>query len=731
MIKTLLEIKQYIYKNRYLFLLLFTSIFIFIALLPIFRSGFIASWDFPKHLSKAEFIANSISKYFTIDGWDFTQYLGVQSFLFYFPGFFLLIAIIHILTFKLLSILFIYKLLVVLSYILLFLNVYYCAKSFAFTKNSAFFAALFSLTFNTLYGMGFDANFAIGLDLQFFAISLIPLALGMYHKIINDQKINYIQIVLNALLIAYIFLTHLHTGIYLGMILLIYNIFLFFQIKDKKTYLIKNFFIIFITLCLVLFWIIPLLKYFNQYGVQTGFGRATTESLIKDFFEGKFLTIKYVVNFFVLGIFVILFKQKAKYSYFLIITVITFLLSIKFFHYNSNFVNLALFLQENRAFAPLGIFMALIAGLAIGSIVSLIKKIAFKFKALNFKILQNKIFKIAVNILLMFVIVSIFYNSFMAVFKRINTMNNIIKTEKDHEVSPQYRSLMEGINFIKNNLADNERMAVQITSFGYFPPEVIGTNVYFYLKTKKPILGGGYQESTKASGNFLSVCDTNFLSSASPDAIYNRLKYLNIKYLVLKNEAFTQKLDNFFGFNLLFQNDLLKIYQVSNVNSIFLSVYNDIEVLETKFDVVKPFPKLQYTLINNRDNNDVVFTISYSAKWNVYINGRKIKPTENYDNLLKVTIPNRGKTVIKLAYKNSIIEHIANIISLLTLIGLITFLIYQSKIIKKLLEPFKNKNIIFEKFKKTKLKFVLSVWLPFILFMIIFSYLYLYRGFWN
>ncbi len=681
----------FLLKNRFLIALLFLILYVVYSILPIFNAGVIGSWDFVKHLYRAEFLA----KYLDVNGFSLEQYNGFQVFLFYFPGFSLLIAVLHLLTLKLIPVIVIYKFLILFTYVALPAGIYFLIKIFNFKKTSRLIAALFVFTFNTAYGFGFSSTFKIGLDVQFFSVSLITFAIGVYYKyvlLMKERKIVYTLLI--SLFFAFIILVHLQTGIYLGILLILLNILFFLKIENKINYTIHNGIVIITTLLLISFWLIPMYINYDLYGMSTAFGRPTIDILIKDFIAGNFLsTNNYISYFVILGLVFLVLRKKELNIFISLSILITLVLSFKFFTPNNKTLLSLMGILENRTFSPLCLWFSIVAGNFIGEFYLIIKRIIFLIYRYFIKFFKNPALIKIMNYSTRFALISLqivfIIFSFNIVRQYFKKSSHLIRTESDIKNAKFFKLMDDSIQFIKKNVNDKGKLAMQITDFTPMHQEI---NVYYQLRTGLPIFGGGHSESSKVACLYFRYFSNDAIKNASALELYDILKKFNIKYFIVKNESYSNKFDIDSNYIRLYSNELLKLYEIKGVNQYYISNNNNLSVLNSKFETEISRPKLYWEIDNYVPDNKIDFTLSYSPLLRVKLNDEYVKTNSGKDYNVYINVIKVGYNKIEICYKLNWIYILFNTISTLTLIFIIIFFLLQI-LKKKEYYPFSNKVI--------------------------------------
>ncbi len=234
--------------------------------------------------------------------WDNAYNLGFPLFLFYAPLPYLAIGLLHIITF--IPLLFLFKLSILLFFLIFPLIIYKSVRLFNFNRLQAVCTAAVSLLFSSELGFGIEHRviFDFGLYSQLWGLSFLPLALGYSYQYFIEHKPEFLW---TAVLFSFLtFTSHLFIGI---MLMLSMGILLAAQHKITKEIIKKSLLFGTVFLVSISFFIIPYILNKEYYGGlnlddpvrNNGYGIQQT---VKLFITGKLLDYRSVVQIPILTI---------------------------------------------------------------------------------------------------------------------------------------------------------------------------------------------------------------------------------------------------------------------------------------------------------------------------------------------------------------------------------------------------------------------------------------------
>ncbi len=231
------------------------TLFLFVALRGLFVNEIIAGWDTTAHMylltKMVEFM-----KEWQISGYDPNWYGGYPAFTFYGPLPYILMAVPHLASFGKLSLPWCFNLFLFLQPFLFLAGVCYASRVW-FGKSAGAISMVFGMIFLTAIkyhaylGIGIHSVVYLGLFTNIFAITLMLFLLGVVEMQRKTHEKKYL--IVAAILLAMIILTHAMTTLFAGMLLTIFTVINF---KNWwKQYLIVGFG----SLVLSSFWLVPFL----------------------------------------------------------------------------------------------------------------------------------------------------------------------------------------------------------------------------------------------------------------------------------------------------------------------------------------------------------------------------------------------------------------------------------------------------------------------------------------
>jgi len=192
--------------KRYLsyFLLLVSIIFTFIITSTVLQPGFNRAGDDVIHVAHEYDLEKIIQEQKTIFGWSELYGLGDPVFAFRPPLSYYIPVLFHLLSLKLISLMFWHKLVLVLSLAFYPLAIFYFMRKLKFDYLTSALSSLFAIAPISTFGHTIHAYFNFGLLKQSVAILLTPFALGKLYASIEYKE----SIILAPILIALIYLAH-------------------------------------------------------------------------------------------------------------------------------------------------------------------------------------------------------------------------------------------------------------------------------------------------------------------------------------------------------------------------------------------------------------------------------------------------------------------------------------------------------------------------------------------
>ncbi|MDD5639542.1 MAG: hypothetical protein PHR47_01910 [Candidatus Pacebacteria bacterium] len=251
------QIKKRLTLSNILLLILFGTLFYLLKFC--FSDEIIATGDLPGHYYLCEKMLEYLQQ-FRISGYDPNWFGGYPVFTFYNPLPYITVCFLHLITFKSLSLIFCFNLILFILPFLFLVSIYYTASIF-FKNSKANILALFLgylVLLETLvgnYGLGLIAEFSAGFFSNAFAWPIFIFLIGIIEKFrqTNNRKYLFLSIGLFSILI----LSHIFTTIFAVIYLFLYTVFYF------KSFWKKGLIIFLSSLLVTAFWWVPFLLNIN------------------------------------------------------------------------------------------------------------------------------------------------------------------------------------------------------------------------------------------------------------------------------------------------------------------------------------------------------------------------------------------------------------------------------------------------------------------------------------
>ncbi|HEC91560.1 MAG TPA: hypothetical protein ENI51_00965, partial [Candidatus Atribacteria bacterium] len=223
-------------------------------------------------------LMNQFMKNLSFFGWSKLWFAGFPAFIFYSPLFFIVVNLLHFLSFGAISIMFSYKIVILASLLVLPNIVFFSAKKMGFEKQERLFITLLSFAFLFLFGKNnmVSQTLNFGLVAQMFAMNFFILFLGyMFTK--EYKK--------TGLFLGLTILSHIFAGAVAVVCLLMYTL------LDREYY--KNMKVFLIGLLLASPWLFLVLKYIGFVNTYFNPGKSLLEIPIIFFIFMSFSLVKF------------------------------------------------------------------------------------------------------------------------------------------------------------------------------------------------------------------------------------------------------------------------------------------------------------------------------------------------------------------------------------------------------------------------------------------------------
>ena len=277
--------------------LIFSILFAILSVSKVFFYKYICAGDVFWHYSNEINLIRSIMDSKGIFS-CFPKGLGTPLLSFYQPFFYLIVAVIHLLSFKFVSIYLIHNLMVVFLFSVYPASVFYFARSFGYSILKSGVISIFCLFAISSCGHTLDAYFSLGVHTQLIGTVVLPITLGTLHKLSFSKNQGRV-FTLFTLALLFIVLGH---AVYFLLLVYIVPVYLvcftvYYGFGNLWVLLRKLFLSGAIVFVLASFWLVPFIQLNNEYRFMSPVersGNAIYHSLsIKDFvhtfFKGELL----------------------------------------------------------------------------------------------------------------------------------------------------------------------------------------------------------------------------------------------------------------------------------------------------------------------------------------------------------------------------------------------------------------------------------------------------------
>jgi len=565
----LIKVFTFFKKNPVYLLLVAFLVFLIIFQLPFFNSSEqIAGWDTVAHEYTIEKYSENLYKgnFFF---WDSSWFNGYPSLLFYPPLFFIIVNILHYLTFGLIGISLLLKLIFLLSSLLFVYAVYYLLSNFFnFSENKNIiyttlvsFLWLLAPSMFDQFGIGLASLYSLGEFTNFISIIIGLFLIGYCKIFLNTKKKKLKNYLYFIFLYSTLLLTHVFSFFF-------FSILLFFMLIE---YIIRNYkqklifkrtikpviIVIISTIVVSSFWLLPFL-------INLSYSTAQPYTV---FFSN--------LNFNQFYLFFLVFGSKLRYLFFILSSIGLIYCIIKRKHlslilgyvvavlltYSITFgLNLTLHYYRFAAYMYLIYIIFIILGLEF-------------INKLNFKKIYEYLLVICFIFLIYFLIsgqngFSVYYKHNVDNYPYYETSENLIQDLKE----------LDKIQPITNVYAEQLRMEYLDCLSS---PHIIESDL---AKNDIPSIFGLYTESTTMSRYiyFLVYGISDNASWIVPkslkerrvkiESVYDRLSYFNINYIIAYSNKLKTNLDNYSNSYLIKTYDLgcqnkFNLYKFNSPNS--------------------------------------------------------------------------------------------------------------------------------------------------------------------
>jgi hypothetical protein len=631
-------IKNFKIKDGYFILLIIIFSVALFSTINSFSPGYIASWDGPAHLVREEHFYNSLNlESLGIFGWYHGWYLGVATFVFYSPGFFVITSLLKLITFGLVQTELLIKVIMALTYALFPVVLCWLLRTLGFSKRISITASILSLGFSAIWGIGLAGIYAIGLYTAVFSLLPFMLFFGFLHKTFENKT----NPVIVGLLLGFVVITSIITAIFSFILFSVYIFSLLATRRDIK--LDKILKILGICILSSLFWTFPFLNSRELFGVETAFAPFELKELIENLFLGKIIYHPLISVFMILGIlfsFWIIYKEKYKsFSYILML----FLLGITIFISANSLTTMTLSWQYSNAILQMlsRIFRSLLRTRALAFLWIIIPSIAaigvnFTFDVSRKYINKKKIDKIVIIVLLSLLIFS--YAQLSDISK------TTVKTIEHDDYREKYKEWKLSFEYIKQNAPKN---SVILTDINWNRFDSIGTvsiDSLINLESGLRTIKGNQIEATQLNTWYLE--NSEFKNEQEAKKEFHRY---NVDYVL----SYRKPEYNVSYLEKVYSSDNIIVYRTVNL-------VGQYELIEYE---LKPN---RYNLkINIFANGEIELPVQYNNHWYANVNGKNMEVKRDDTGLVKLSL-DKGFNDITLIFRRMPSETLAFLISSFT-----------------------------------------------------------------
>ena len=628
---------------------------------PIFKDGYLIAQDNPPHLAEAYFLIEELIPQGKLYGWSNIESAGFPIFIFNYPVGVWIVAIIHFLSN--ISVINAYKLMVLISYIVPAILVYFLLKRFVDSKIALVVAILLlfqfdfiSFTFSGLWGQYIGLIFGLG-----------------YIYILTKSELKIRDSIPLGILISLSFLSHPFTVVFLLYFTIVFAVMGVLKSNTNKMLAI-----------LLVGWIIgfsllPWKSYLDSSALLGSQGEFTSDNLSTLVFKSLgylFLphmraeeiktqvgwisgeiNVGNVVNnlanlllFSVLNIaesifgllsligLVYFFRQRTtESSLFFVTLVISVAIAsgiLNFFGLNQFPIIGSLF-QFPRYFVYARIAMSIFAAYGIVEIAR--SQIARK---INTKLFHGNILIVGligyIVLLLSFSQINGFLNLKTSdEVKEMVDINNVWTWIKENAGSKETRVLYQNTfgNFGVNDLRNSHIFALSTKNTGV---ESLGTwQGGFPLISSKFYTGGG-----QIFGSDIETIEVSKLADS--------MKAYNAMYVVVSESKLKDKIENsgLFKFETNYGN--FSIYSVVGYSPTLIRINNvdmSVEIMVNKMETKT------FRFVSDKPSK-ITVKISYHPYWKVYVNKKEVETERNSLGLIEIDTIETGEIFLELLYKD-------------------------------------------------------------------------------
>lgn len=637
-----------------------------------FAPGYIAAWDNPSHLVKAEFFYQSLDlSRLGIWGWMPEWYDGCAPFIFYAPGFFILVSVIKVISLGALSLNDALKITLAFSYALFPIVLYWMCRALGTSRRIALASAVFSLTSSSVAGIGIDGVYGIGLYTHFLGIILFMIFIGLLHRAMQRGGAGR-EVILAGFAFGFLIITHSITTGYAGIASVLYLVFRL--IYRRNTNIIAFAGIFLLGLLLSLFWLFPLLSSFRLFGPDAGFYPFSLEELIKRIVDMRLVVSQTTLLFTAIGIlagFYYIIRRRPNsmiWAYLITLTAITTVLAstmlvklMEEYMIDDGFYRLVhrilMTMFQTRAAAFLGILLPVLAGLGFCAVIDLLSFIIIKAAAAVSRNRGARVMSFASGLLYSAAVLILLW-AYSA--EQMKMGRDSVKTIQTDYAEP-YQRWSDVFFFLKNNASPGSLVKLDI-SFQEFPyPGFLGAGSMLVLETGLPTTDGNQIEmfQTTLCGYMNGL---NFLDTMDDAAAKKLLHKTHVNYLLVAGKP---EMEKDFLEKVYDDGKKIRVYKVTNLSGMDYYVQN-ITVLHDAYELT--------VSVESTESMNVSVPVQYNYHWDARVNGKPGKVVQGTEGFVTLELE-PGLNHVELSFVRRPMDNLVFMLSLITfLIALILLL---------------------------------------------------------
>lgn len=733
-------------------------VFLFVIVLFSFHTiknvftGMPAGWDHPPHFTRVWYLKEYLLPHLKVSGWFPYWYCGFPLLYFYPPLAFLVPVLINALSLESISLLTSYQITIALSHCMLPVTIFILTRSLKLSKESGIVAALLSLAISSNFSGGLVGSFAVGLFPNSLGITLFPLVLASFIKLVDDPTSK--KTIFASFCLAAVMLTHLLSAYFT---LVCIALLFFFELVIKKEVKKAKYIALacVVSLLLSLFWITPFRMYYDYTAISKQpmllWARGEQQTLYGHFksvllgtpdkgqhpvmgssligvlgLAGLLSSLIYRKNSYLVLLFVILLylslgapdllpNHPPFYTYFTseettetppskidlsnkdvlknesnwpkyaklqillgtisICGLLYLLLKRKSIHLFLLFTMIFYFAmgaQSTLAYLPfhsvitvqierIPSYLAIICCVLAGYITHTSEK-------------KHHMTAVALTIAVLFV--------FYAAPKILQESKDYVKTSNDYG---DVRFIQPAMHWVKENTVHEDRFGAE---FNWDMRWSIGSP--HYLRASLPMI---YRQDVAGLVHELSPvwADVTFLTEGvgnkDLNQIIDKYQFFGVTHVMSWMPPTTQNYRLSSLFQKVYENERISIFKIKNAKGI-------VEAPATIESV--NLDNEQVTIqLKNVENGTLLLKITHFPNWKAFVNGKKVMISKNQE-FMTIPLEKQDNATIEFVFSQSYIELFAKLISFLTAVAMMLFLLIQKPELAEKIKDIKLKKMVKE-----------------------------------